>query len=69
MDGDSSEDDCNFTNVIQEYDGLCVAHHSRKESDGCAFLRFVKDQTKGGRTSLGAASAEGAFFDGAGLHS
>ena len=42
MDGDSSEDDCNFTTVTYQYDVLCVAHHSRKESDGCAFLRFVK---------------------------
>ena len=38
MDGDSSEDDCDFT-TVNEY-RLCVAHLFRKEDGRCAFLRF-----------------------------
>lgn len=38
MDGDSSEDDCNFT-TVNEY-RYRVAHLVRKKSGRCAFLRF-----------------------------
>ena len=40
MDGDSSEDDCNFTTVIFENKRMCLAHLERKKSVRCAFLRF-----------------------------
>ena len=40
MDGDSSEDDCNFTTVFYENKGVCLAHLERKKSVRCAFLRF-----------------------------
>ena len=41
MDGDSSEDDCNFTTVLStNCNKIWVAHLIRRESEGCAFLRF-----------------------------
>ena len=40
MDGDSSEDDCNFTTVFYDNMSGCLAHLERKKSVRCAFLRF-----------------------------
>ena len=40
MDGDSSEDDCNFTTVTYSKHRIRVAHLVHKECEGCAFLRF-----------------------------
>lgn len=39
MDGDSSEDDCNFTTVFHRYK-FRVAHSFHRGCEECAFLRF-----------------------------